>query len=56
MKLERIKNETIELLQEQEMINNIIKEFGESEKLNLRYEDLNIKISENIKEIQELEK
>ncbi|WP_278549433.1 hypothetical protein [Paraclostridium bifermentans] len=43
------------MLETQEMINNIIKINGESEKLNLKYEELNKKISENIRLIQELE-
>lgn len=53
--LKKIKKETLEMLETQEMINNIIKINGESEKLNLKYEELNKKISENIRLIQELE-
>lgn len=55
VKIELLKKETLDMLETQETINSIIKEFGESEKLNKRYENLNIKISENIKEIKEIE-
>lgn len=55
-KIEELKNKTDLLLETQMIINTITKTLGESEVLNKRYEELNKKISSNIRLIKELEK